>query len=56
MDKVCTLMATCLEACILWPYGDLRFFSLDVVSFSSEKKPWPGTGRLSWQGQKRLAR
>ena len=26
MDKVCTLTTTCLETCILWPYGDLRFF------------------------------
>ena len=30
MDKVCTLMATCLETCILWPYGDLRFFRRPV--------------------------
>jgi len=30
MDKVCTLMATCLETCILWPHGDLRFFRRPV--------------------------
>jgi len=30
MDKVCTLTATCLEPCILWPYGDLRFFRRPV--------------------------
>ena len=35
MDKVCTLMATCLETCILWPYGDLRFFRRPVCIHGS---------------------
>ena len=42
MDKVCTLTTTCLETCILWPYGDLRFFRRPVCE--RRENTWHDTG------------